>query len=92
MADTPTTPRTYPHGVPSWIDLETPDVDAALGFYRDLFGWRFTEMLPPGAPAISTGLPSFNSIVGTMPVVRAFPAAMEFLRPGIGSKSFIELL
>ncbi|MFI2365201.1 VOC family protein [Promicromonospora sp. NPDC019610] len=50
MADTPTTPRTYPHGVPSWIDLETPDVDAALGFYGDLFGWRFTEMLPPGAP------------------------------------------
>ncbi|MEV0889972.1 VOC family protein [Promicromonospora sp. NPDC050262] len=50
MADTPTTPRTYPHGVPSWVDLETPDVDAALGFYGDLFGWRFTEMLPPGTP------------------------------------------
>ncbi|WP_454858469.1 VOC family protein [Promicromonospora soli] len=42
--------RTYPHGVPSWIDLETPDVDAALAFYGDLFGWRFTEKLPPGAP------------------------------------------
>lgn len=52
MADTPTTPpRTYPHGVPSWIDLETHDVDAALAFYADLFGWRYTERLPPGAPA-----------------------------------------
>jgi predicted enzyme related to lactoylglutathione lyase len=51
MADTPTTPRTYPHGVTSWIDLETEDVDAALGFYGDLFGWSFTEMLPPGVPA-----------------------------------------
>lgn len=50
MADVPTTPRTYPHGVPSWIDLETEDVDAALGFYGDLFAWRFTEKLPPGAP------------------------------------------
>lgn len=49
MADSPTT-RTYPHGVPSWIDLETHDVDAALAFYGSLFGWRFTDKLPPGAP------------------------------------------
>ncbi|HWV76747.1 MAG TPA: VOC family protein, partial [Isoptericola sp.] len=44
------TQRTYPHGTPSWIDLEVDDVDAALAFYGALFGWRFTEKLPPGAP------------------------------------------
>ncbi|WP_407320056.1 VOC family protein [Isoptericola halotolerans] len=44
------TPHTYPHGVPCWIDLEPPDVDAALAFYGALFGWTFTEMLPPGVP------------------------------------------
>jgi predicted enzyme related to lactoylglutathione lyase len=49
MAD-PHTTRTYPHGVPSWIDLETQEVDAALTFYGSLFGWRFTEKLPPGVP------------------------------------------
>ncbi|MCP2265617.1 VOC family protein [Promicromonospora thailandica] len=49
MADTPA-PRTYPHGVPSWLDLETRDVDGAVAFYGALFGWRFAEMLPPGAP------------------------------------------
>lgn len=49
MADAPTT-RTYPHGVPSWIDLETHDVDAALAFYGELFGWRFAEKVPLGAP------------------------------------------
>jgi predicted enzyme related to lactoylglutathione lyase len=49
MADSPT-PRTYPHGVPSWIDLETHDVDAALAFYGGLFGWRFADKLPPGSP------------------------------------------
>jgi predicted enzyme related to lactoylglutathione lyase len=51
MADlSGTAARTYPHGVPCWIDLEVPDVDAALAFYGPLFGWRFTEKLPPGAP------------------------------------------
>jgi len=48
MADSPTT-RTYPQGVPSWIDLETHDVDGALTFYGGLFGWTFAETLPPGA-------------------------------------------
>lgn len=50
MPEGPTTPRTYPHGVPCWIDLETPAVDAAVRFYGTLFGWRFTEALPPDAP------------------------------------------
>ncbi|MCK9794413.1 VOC family protein [Isoptericola sp. 4D.3] len=45
------TSRTYPHGVPCWLDLETPAVDAAVAFYGALFGWRFTEKLPPGVPA-----------------------------------------
>ncbi|MEU4386836.1 VOC family protein [Promicromonospora sp. NPDC023805] len=49
MADEHTA-HTYPHGVPSWIDLEVQDVDAALAFYGHLFGWRFEEKLPPGAP------------------------------------------
>ncbi|MHA7134266.1 VOC family protein [Oerskovia turbata] len=47
---TPTQPRTYPHGVPCWVDVEQPDVDAALTFYGALFGWTFTEELPPDDP------------------------------------------
>jgi predicted enzyme related to lactoylglutathione lyase len=42
--------RTYPHGVTSWIDTEQPDPDAARAFYGELFGWAFTEAMPPGAP------------------------------------------
>jgi predicted enzyme related to lactoylglutathione lyase len=44
------TDRTYPHGVPSWIDTEQPDVEAAVGFYSGLFGWTFEDVMPPGSP------------------------------------------
>ncbi|KAA9111531.1 VOC family protein [Microbacterium rhizomatis] len=43
-------PRTYPQGVPCWVDLQAPDPDAAQKFYGALFGWTFTEAMPPGAP------------------------------------------
>jgi len=42
--------RTYPHGVPCWIDSEQPDLDAASHFYTGLFGWTLTDAVPPGAP------------------------------------------
>jgi predicted enzyme related to lactoylglutathione lyase len=42
--------RTYPQGVPCWIDTEQPDVEAAAAFYAEIFGWTFEEAMPPGAP------------------------------------------
>lgn len=44
------TQRTYPQGVPCWIDTEQPDVGAAAEFYGGLFGWTFEEAMPPGTP------------------------------------------
>jgi predicted enzyme related to lactoylglutathione lyase len=43
-------PRTYPQGVPCWIDTTQPDVEAAAAFYGGLFGWTFEDAMPPGAP------------------------------------------
>ncbi|MBB2986111.1 VOC family protein [Terracoccus luteus] len=43
-------PRTYPTGVPSWVDLDAGDVDAATAFYGGLFGWTSTDVMPPGLP------------------------------------------
>jgi predicted enzyme related to lactoylglutathione lyase len=43
--------RTYPHGVPCWIDTEQQDVEAAATFYGDLFGWTFEDAMPPGMPS-----------------------------------------
>lgn len=42
--------RRYPQGVPCWVDTVQPDADAAQQFYGGLFGWVFTEAMPPGAP------------------------------------------
>ena len=42
--------RTYPQGVPCWIDTEQPDVEAAAEFYGGLFGWTFENAMPPEAP------------------------------------------
>src|SRR5688500_6321838 len=40
----------YPAGVPCWIDTAQPDVDAAVDFYRGLFGWDFEDRMPADAP------------------------------------------
>jgi uncharacterized protein len=45
------TDRTYPPGVPCWVDTEQSDVDAAVEFYGALFGWTFQDMMPPEAPS-----------------------------------------
>ncbi len=47
---TTTLRRTYPQGVPSWVDTEQQDPEAAQEFYGGLFGWTFTTVSPAGAP------------------------------------------
>ena len=41
----------YIPGVPCWIDATEPDPDAAVAFYRGLFGWEFEDVMPAGSPA-----------------------------------------
>jgi predicted enzyme related to lactoylglutathione lyase len=40
----------YIPGVPCWIDITPPDVDAAVAFYGGLFGWEFEDVMPADAP------------------------------------------
>jgi hypothetical protein len=44
------TNRTYPQGVPCWIDTQQPDVAAATSFYGSLFGWSFEDAMPSELP------------------------------------------
>jgi hypothetical protein len=34
----------YEHGVPSWVDIGTPDPGAGVRFYSELFGWQGQDM------------------------------------------------
>jgi uncharacterized protein len=34
----------YEHGVPSWVDIGTPDPRVTLRFYEQLFGWEGQDM------------------------------------------------
>jgi uncharacterized protein len=36
----------YVPGAPNWVDLGTPDVDAAAAFYGAVFGWQFQSAGP----------------------------------------------
>jgi predicted enzyme related to lactoylglutathione lyase len=44
------TNRTYPQGVPCWIDTQQPDIESAVSFYGGLFGWTFENAMPPQSP------------------------------------------
>lgn len=35
------------HGAPSWVDLNTPDIEGATRFYAELFGWTMTRSESP---------------------------------------------
>jgi predicted enzyme related to lactoylglutathione lyase len=52
-----TEPRTYPHGVPSWVDTAAHDLDVARRFYSGIFDWTFQHAIPaevPGSYLIAT--------------------------------------
>jgi uncharacterized protein len=56
--------RTYPEGVPSWVDTEQHDPQAAQDFYEGLFGWTFTTVSPPGAPVYAIAALDGRDIAG----------------------------
>jgi uncharacterized protein len=41
----------YLPGVPCWVDASEPDPEAAVAFYRGLFGWELEDAMPAGSPS-----------------------------------------
>lgn len=48
-----TTKTSYEQGTPCWVDLQTPDQDAARAFYAGLFGWQYQDQPMPEGPVYS---------------------------------------
>src|SRR4051794_3627122 len=42
--------RTYPHGTFCWVELGTPDLEAAKVFYTRLFEWTYEDVPAGGEP------------------------------------------
>src|SRR5439155_20756504 len=53
----------YEHGVPSWVDLGTPDIPKAIEFYSGLFGWQI-EQGPPEAGGDSIAMMRGRAVAG----------------------------
>jgi len=56
----------YEHGVPSWVDLGSPDLDASRAFYEALFGWDF-QVGPPEAGGYSIATLEGRTVAGLGP-------------------------
>jgi hypothetical protein len=62
----------YEHGVPSWVDLSTPDPARARAFYAALFGWTVEEG-PPEAGGYSIAELRGRPVAGIGPQMNPGP-------------------
>jgi len=46
----------YTQGTPNWVDLQTPNQDAAKVFYSGLFGWTYDDQPMPDGPVYSMAM------------------------------------
>jgi hypothetical protein len=67
-----------PAGTPTWIDLATPDADAARAFYRAVFGWEY-DIAGPEFGGYTTARLGQRQVAGiggnTTPDGTTFPVA-----------------
>lgn len=61
----------YAPGTPCWVDLGTPDIEAAAGFYGNLFGWEVPER-PESAEfgGYRRAIKGGKDIAGMMPLMQ----------------------
>ena len=57
----------FPAGVPSWIDTDQPDTDAAADFYAGLFGWELENRMPAGSAPYLVATLNGRDIAGIGP-------------------------
>jgi len=64
--------ESYDHGVPSWVDLGTPDLEKAVAFYSGLFGWD-VQQGPPEAGGYAIAQLRGRAVAGLGPLQNPGP-------------------
>lgn len=66
-----------PAGAPTWVDLMTPDIEAARAFYHAVFGWDYDISGPEfgGYTTARVDQRMTAGLMGSQPDAPAMPAA-----------------
>lgn len=67
--------ESYVQGTPNWVDLQTPDQDAAKTFYGELFGWHYDDQPMPQGPVYSMAVKDEGVVAAIAPQPPAMIAA-----------------
>src|SRR5271167_3031060 len=67
--------NSYVQGTPNWVDLQTPDQDAAKSFYGELFGWHYDDQPMPQGPVYSMAVKDGGVVAAIAPQPPAMIAA-----------------
>lgn len=57
----------YEHGVPSWVDLTTSDIEGAKSFYGELFGWDAEDIPTEHGPPYTMFTKNGKNVAGGSP-------------------------
>lgn len=68
-------PDRYPEGTPSWVDLATPDLEAAKQFYQKVFGWWFQDLSASEGGPYTMALKDGKAVAGLAKGPDDFPTA-----------------
>jgi uncharacterized protein len=60
-------PVAYPEGVPCWMDVQLPDIEAGKRFYGELFGWDFRVAPGDGAHEVWAYLGGKGAVAALAP-------------------------
>jgi hypothetical protein len=69
----------YRHGVPSWVDVSAPDVEASARFYSAVFGWEAAPDMGPDAGGYRLFTLHGQVVAGIGPLYEGHPSWTTYI-------------
>ena len=73
------TMTSYRPGVPSWVDVSSPNVDDTIRFYRAMFGWDVSPDMGPDAGGYRLFLLQGQPVAGVGPLMEGHPSWSTYI-------------